>query len=135
MLKGSGNISHTTSGTAQILTWDTETEDTGAMHSTSANTSRVTVKRAGTYTISGCLAFATNATGVRHALLYKNGSPVHNHPIVQPVTGTATRIIFNYLNTAVAGDYFEIAANQTSGGALNVDMTVSTFNVMLQPGT
>lgn len=136
MLTGSGNISHTTSGTPQILTWDTETEDTGAMHSTSANTSRVTVKRPGTYIISGFLAFASNATGARHALLYKNGVLQANAPIVQPVTGTATRIAFNYMNTAaVAGDYFEIAANQSSGGALNVDMTASIFNVMIQPGT
>jgi len=69
-------------------------------------------------------------------LLYKNGVLQTNAPIVQPVTGTATRIAFNYMNTAAAaGDYFEIAANQTSGGALNVDMTASYFNVSLQPGT
>jgi len=75
-LTNSANISITTSGTAQALTFDTETYDVNGMHSTSVNTSRITVPSdgAGTYHITASVRFANNATGFREIQFRINGT-------------------------------------------------------------
>lgn len=119
----SANISHTTSGTAQALTFDSERFDRLAMHSTSSNTSRITIPTGwgGIYQIGASVAFTANATGYRQISIKVNGS---TDIVFQnaPTTGSAinhrlsAQTIY-YLN---AGDYIEVYANQTSGGALNI---------------
>lgn len=107
--------------TNQAITFDSEEYDTNAFHSTVTNTSRLTIPASygGYYRISCLVGFASNATGVRNAKIYKNGTSIFNFS--QPITatgnpqsagGTAT------VNLAV-GDYIELIALQTSGGNLD----------------
>ena len=107
--------------TNQAITFDSENFDTNAFHSTSSNTSRITIPAnyGGYYRVTGYVGFASNATGVRSAKIYKNAASVihFSQPITatgnpQSAGGTAT------LNLAV-GDYIELIALQSSGGALN----------------
>ena len=107
--------------TNQAITFDSEEYDTNGFHSTVTNTSRLTIPASygGYYRISCLVGFASNATGVRNAKIYKNGTSIFNFS--QPITatgnpqsagGTAT------VNLAV-GDYIELIAVQTSGGNLD----------------
>jgi hypothetical protein len=61
--------------TATAVTWDTELKDTDAFHSTSSNTSRVTIPagKGGMYLVTGQLSFASNSTGLRNCEIKKNG--------------------------------------------------------------
>ena len=118
----SANISITTSGTAQAVTFDSERYDVANMHSTSSNTSRITVPTGGggVYIVGGALSWTANATGVRQTRLQTNGTTIYL--IAESATTTATSAMPLPVATAiamVAGDYVELIALQTSGGALN----------------
>ena len=122
----STNIS-LTSGTTTALTFDTELEDTGAMHSTSVNTSRITIPAggAGWYRFGGCGRFAANATGYRELKIRANGvtdlviQRVQNHGGADDC-----RVAVHGEYPLAAGDYIELVATQNSGGALNVTAVV-----------
>lgn len=117
----SANISITTSGVAQALTFDTERWDNGSLHSTSANTSRLTASVAGIYTIGACVDFAANATGIRALALQVNGTTTIASMIL-PNNGGATVVqlaLGGVLYQLAKGDYVEAVVTQTSGGALN----------------
>ena len=119
----SANISHTTSGTTQALTFDSERYDRGSgMHSTSVNTGRLTVPTGcgGVYLVGGCIEWASNITGYRELGVRLNGASLIvdlSHPAVN---GTVTRQNVGCLYQLTAGDYVELVCNQNSGGALNV---------------
>lgn len=109
-----------TNNVLTALTWDTETYDTNAFHSTSSNTSRITIPSGydGKYRIGGLVSFHPNGTGRRELQLYKNGAVL---AYGNTVIGSATDFIGNYMDwstTLVAGDYVELYALQSSGGAL-----------------
>jgi hypothetical protein len=118
----SANISITTSGVAQALTFDTEVEDTGAMHSTSVNTSRITIPTGGNgwYRMGGCVRFAANSTGFREVKIQANGSV---DLVIQRVPNSGgtddCRVAVHTEYPLVAGDYIELVVAQNSGGALN----------------
>lgn len=123
----STNISITTSGTPQAITFDTEVEDTGAMHSTSVNTSRITVPTGGNgwYRFGGCVRFAASATGYRELKIRANG--VTDLVIQRAPNSGATddsRVAIHGEYPLVAGDYIELVATQNSGGALNATAVV-----------
>jgi hypothetical protein len=116
-------ISHTTTGAWQAVTLNSERHDTGAMHSTVSNTSRITVPTGGggVYAVGGCVDFANNGTGVRAIGIRLNGTTflaVHTSPTRtdggQPTLSIATEYLL------AAGDYVELMAWQNSGGALNL---------------
>lgn len=121
-VRNSANISHTSSGNYQALTFDTERIDVGAMHDTSSNTSRLTVPSGGGgfYAIGGQIEFAANSTGRRGIQIRVNGSTV----IVREETGNlgandhAVTVATVY--QLVAGDYVELMGLQASGGNLNM---------------
>lgn len=122
-LWNSANISHTTSGTLQALTFDTETYDVGGMHSTSVNTSRITVPTdgAGTYDIGGSIQWATNATGYREIAIRVNGTTIISYSRVPNSGGVdGSRVAIHTQYRLAVGDFVELLANQNSGGALNV---------------
>ena len=62
--------------TVTALTFDTERIDTDAYHSTSTNTSRITIPagKAGKYLITWRVTWAYNTSGDRAYYLYKNGT-------------------------------------------------------------
>lgn len=111
---------------ASTLTFDTETHDTGGMHSTSSNTSRITIPTGGSgmYLIGAGVEFAANATGTRDLNLRINGTTVIATSRATAASGTsATRLMTNTIYPLNAGDYIEAQINQSSGGNLNINAT------------
>ena len=121
----SGAQSHNSTGNVLALTFDTEHHDTGAMHSTVSNTSRLTVPTGGDglYLITFATSFAANVTGQRQLSIYKNGTSVTGGPAYKAAglsasfeqTGAVSAVL-----VLVAGDYVEGMAFQDSGGNLNL---------------
>jgi len=101
------------------LAFNTEIENVGGLHSTSVNNSRFTAPVAGDYLVIGGCGYATNATGVRQAAIYKNGSSVVNGAIVTPTSTNIGLVAVSGRIHLAIGDYIEIFTIQTSGGALN----------------
>jgi hypothetical protein len=109
--------------TSTALTFDTETFDTGGLHSGGAAT-RITVPTggAGLWQFSFHVGFPANAAGARSAWLQLNASSADRRGFVaMEGSGLAS----GYLNTTHLarlsdGDYMQVVVNQTSGGALNV---------------
>lgn len=116
----SANISHVTSGTEQTVTFNSELYDSGGLHSTSANTSRLTAPITGLYDIGASIRFASNATGYRYIYLLLNGATAIIVHSVPAANGIVTVLPVSTHYQLAAGDYVEVVANQTSGGALNL---------------
>lgn len=106
------------------LSLDTDGVDVGAMHSTVTNTSRITIPtgQGGYYAILAQVGFALNSTGIRGVGIRLNGSSIlHSQILPAYNTGAELHTIqASFHHTAAAGDYYEVVAFQTSGGALNV---------------
>lgn len=111
--------------TATAVVWNTETSDSASLHSTSVNTSRMTIPsgEGGTYLIVGYIDWAANATGVRQAYLrLSTGSLVLTNVIDNAVAGGGTTPqVVTAVYPLAAGEYVEVVASQTSGGALNIN--------------
>jgi hypothetical protein len=107
--------------TRTIVTFDTETFDTDAFHSTSTNTGRMTIPagKAGKYLVTAGITFAGNATGYREYYLFKNGSFYSQLFYAPNSTHSISGAIPDLVNLAVS-DYLEIRVEQGSGGALAV---------------
>jgi hypothetical protein len=108
--------------TNTILTFDSESFDTSAFHSTSVNNSRITIPagKAGKYLVNAIVGFGANGTGIRTVELHKNGSITSN--LLQGAPGSASVTYFNgsIISNLAAADYLELSVFQSSGGALNV---------------
>ena len=107
--------------TPTVLTMDSESWDSGGMHSTSVNTSRLTVPSGGggKYVIGGGVNFPANATGTRWAAILLNGTTV----LAKVETPGNASIDANLNPSTVyvlnATDYVELYVYQSSGGNLN----------------
>lgn len=123
-------------GTYTLITFDSETTDPDAMHDTVTNTSRITVPVASLALVHGQVSFANNTTGERGVVLRRNGITIAVGERTATTGLQTTTVPVSTLVVVVANDYFEIAAAQNSGGALDVVAgTVSTFlEVVLFPG-
>jgi hypothetical protein len=118
----SSNLSVATA-TPTAVTMPSEDVDSDAFHSTSVNTSRLTVPAGmgGTYMVVGNAVFATNATGHRQTFLQVNGGGGNQEGEGTPaVSGNVTRHSVTMMLELAAGDYVELWVNQTSGAALNI---------------
>jgi hypothetical protein len=112
----------------------TEQWDTDAFHDTGSNTSRLTIPsgKDGKYVIVATTDWASNSTGVRRALILKNGSSV-SPQIASTIIGVGNSV--NSLQTVtglldlVATDYIELQVLQVSGGSLNVTASLSVHKV------
>ena len=112
-------------GTDTALTWDTEAFDSGGYHSTATNTSRFTIPagKAGYYLLNGQTTWGANATGYRVNSIRKNGSQTNIN-----VSGYGANIVITgtyvlnqtWIVLAAEADYFELYAQQNSGGSMNV---------------
>lgn len=106
------------------VSYDTTVVDTYGGHSNTVNPSRYTAQVAGWVWVIGINGLASNATGVRVAEIFKNGSPIAYTQTWAANTGanpctsmTATLVFLNI------GDYVETNVYQTSGGALSTFTT------------
>lgn len=118
---------------ANAFTWTSVTfvdtpgiiTDNYAGHSTSVNPSRYVIKVAGTYQVSGVVAFLANGTGFRGSRLSKNGVSIFGSASVGNNAGSgistayATPVVELPL---VVGDYLELQGIQQSGGNLNTNL-------------
>jgi hypothetical protein len=111
--------------TGTAITFDTEVFDTDGYHSTSSNTSRITIPtgKTGYYLISGTLSYAFNATGGRWCFVKKNGAAYIGSWSMQAATasGQWTAGAISNIAYLAAADYVEIFAEHTAGVSLNVN--------------
>lgn len=124
-------LSSLTSGTTTVIPLQSEFYDVvqsgdSPMHDNSTNNSRIVARTAGKYEISGQLGFASNATGVRSAVIKINaaGNPASGTSVMSPqvaALSSATTVVAIPVKTVqlAVGDYIEMFGLQTSGGALN----------------
>lgn len=107
-------------GSDAALTFNAERYDNGGLHDNVTNNSRLTAQKAGTYLITGHVAFAANATGKRRVTIVKGGTV---SIAAQERLASATDV--SYLSVATlyhlsALEYVELFAYQDSGGNLDV---------------
>ena len=108
--------------TFTALTWNSENFDTDAFHSTSSNTSRLTVPsgKGGYYLLTLLTNWDTNGTGNRNVRFYKNGSAIYQHYTEHPgFAGSYPGFSYSIITAGAVGDYFEAYVWQNSGGNLN----------------
>lgn len=111
------NLTPASGTVATPVAFTSEDVDTDTMHSTTVNTSRVTINTPGRYRITAQTAFSGNATGSRGMHILKNGSMIA--ATVGP--GTSATNQYQQATTDVvlaAGDYIELGTYQNSGVAL-----------------
>ena len=106
--------------TDQALTFNSERYDTDTMHSTAANTSRITFTTAGTYTIKGHVSFAANATGQRTLMVRLGGATILAVQKTQATSAGSVELTVDTEYAFTAGQYVELVVSQNSGGALDV---------------
>lgn len=109
--------------TNTILTFGAEDFDTNSFHSTSSNTSRMTIPTgyAGKYLICANVTFNTNGTGQRAMNIKKNGNVIAYSVLVQATATTyGTALNISKIENCAVGDYIEIEAYQNSGGSLDI---------------
>jgi len=111
-----GSASHT------ALTFNAEEWDADALHSTGANTSRITIPTggAGVWWVHLNAMWAPNATGQRIARFYKNGAAVG--PVAYVVGAATYEMAHNLVGliTVADADYLEAFVYQNSGGNLDI---------------
>jgi hypothetical protein len=111
--------------TNKILDWDTETFDSDGFHSTSSNTSRLTIPsgKAGKYLLFASISFDGNNTGTRYIEMQKNGSTFTQgafyYTFAAANGGYNGAVYINIVDAAVS-DYFQLAVWQNSGGNLTM---------------
>lgn len=112
--------------TSTAVTWDQETFDTDAAHSTSSNTSRYTVATAGKYRCYMNIEWGGNTSGVRDVSIRVNGVAtelIQNHITGMPASNASQYLAGIVPQSLIVGDYMEVYVQQTSGGALSVTNT------------
>ena len=99
------------------ITLDGELVDTDNVHSLVTNTTRFTIVTPGRYRVFGQVVWGPSATGYRGLRLLKNGTMT----VISRVAATPTAALYMQIYdeiVCVAGDYIEMAGEQTSGGTL-----------------
>ena len=127
-----GSTQGLTTATNTALTFDNENYDTDSFHDNSTNTSRFTIpsNKGGKYLFSGCISFAADSAGYRGLMLYKNGVLLNDLARAYPLS-SSINVPFSTVVSAVATDYFEIFALQTSGTTLNVNNGATSTSVQV----
>lgn len=118
------NLSLATSGTIQVVPFESALVNRNTLWAV-ATPSRITVDKPGTYQISAQVEFAASATGDRELAIRKNGVAADLLKVtIKSATLANDLSLTGYLQLTV-GDYVELYANQTSGGALNLTATAA----------
>lgn len=116
-----------TTGVETVLAFNGEDYDDNDYHDNSTDNSRITIPAGVSRVILlAQVSFAPNATGNRKVIITKNSSSFAGQPRTSLNAVTEGSIRTNIVvSTApinvTAGDFFEVAATQTSGGDLNVE--------------
>lgn len=108
--------------TATFLTFDSERYDTDAFHSTSTNTSRLTVPtgKAGYYSIFASIQFESKNYTRVIAQIFVNGTVEICDQEISATTSIYPRLSLSTDYHLAVGDYVEFRVYQISGGSANV---------------
>lgn len=100
----------------------TENWDSGTMHDTVTNNTRITVPTTGYYIFVATIEFGANASGFRVIAIAKNGTrePYNRQQISASSGSDSYRLTTSEIMSLTAADYVEMHVIQDSGGALNV---------------
>lgn len=121
VFQASGSPQSVNDNTATIVTAASEGYDTDGMHSTVSQTSRITVKTAGTFLLFASVNFAADADGYRDLSIFKNGSLFYELMRVPSAGASVATVLTGTMSTTAAvNDYFEVDVKHTAGAALNV---------------
>jgi len=113
----------TANGVVTTLTFNTERFDNADLHSTSTNTNRITVStaNAGKYLVGSSITWAFSTAGDYRSLAVQVGASTNIALQTQPPTGTNGFASMSASALyAISNDYFQTAAQQNSGGNLDV---------------
>ena len=108
--------------TVTDLTFDSETFDTDAFHSTSSNTDRLTVPagKAGKYLVIAKMSFNGGVNGIRQVFIYKNTTEIEVLTWQNTSNSNADMCLSTIVDLAVA-DYVKMVCWQNNGGSLNAN--------------
>lgn len=106
--------------TFTTVTFPSETYDTEAIHSTSANTGRLTCVTAGLYYIGGYVEFTGNSTGNRKLITLLNGSTTIDVATQPGIASLGCAVRVGTIYRLAANDYVTLSAYQNSGGSLSL---------------
>lgn len=110
-----------TNNTPTALSLDTETIDIYTGHGSTSPIYTIPAALNGyRINVKGVGSFAANATGIRNVSIWQNGSTVTMGQ--NTIAGASTNSLVLQVNASfvvATGDTIQIAADQTSGGALN----------------
>ena len=104
--------------TFTALNANSELWDSASMHSTSSQTSRITVGTAGKYLFTATVEFEANATNTRYARWLVSGSTTYPFGAVPAMTGVGVRLSGATVLSLSAGAYVEVQAWQNSGSTI-----------------
>lgn len=110
------SISHLTD---TKVDWEAESYDTDSNFDLTGN--RYNCPVAGYYQVSVAVSFASNPTGDRGVMIYKNGTVYAMGSFVAASSSRGTTVTVSTDVSADVGDYIEIYVWQNSGVALNID--------------
>lgn len=105
------------------LVFDSERYDSANLHSTVANTGRLTVPVAGRYLVWAGVRWAGASSGERQLGLRAGGTVTIAYLSQLPVGTSPTDMIVSTIWSFAAGQYVEVVVYQTSGGTLNIVAT------------
>jgi len=116
----SGNQS-VANATDTIVTFDSELFDTDGYHSTSTNTSRITIPtgKGGYYTFCVYVVWPDGSWAISNAALKKNGVALKSDWL-NVGSGTYNTQGYTTIVSASAGDYFEIIVYHNKGSSNNI---------------
>lgn len=111
-----------------FITLNSERFDNAAMHSTSSNTSRITVPTGGggKFIVGGAIQFAASGLGTlrgMHIMVNRTSDIVWDTR--PPSTSNTPAVSACAVYALSAADYVEMGAYQDSGGALNVNVAAN----------
>ncbi len=112
-------------GSATAITFNTQTWDNDALHSTASNPARISPSRAGLWRFGGNIAMDANSSGVVGVIIRLNGVT----QVVQDLRlNTATQLFVQLSGEyqCSTSDYAELVVTQTSGANLGTAVTGSS---------
>lgn len=119
--------------TVTDLTFNSETFDTNAFHSTSSNTDRLTVPAgyAGKYLVIAKMQFAGGTTGIRQVYIYKNTTE-YDLITWQNTSNSNADMCLSTIVDLTVGDYVKMACWQNNGGALDANSGTSATSFSME---
>jgi len=110
--------------TETVVTFNSEILDTDGYHSTSSNTSRITIPagKAGKYLVFAWVTFVNNTSGYRQAQIIVNGQTGTPNRVANSSGSSGNNLTLNPTGAAILaeGDYVELELYQNSGGNLDI---------------